>query len=89
MKTCVSQYLKVMHVLVYLSNTTEPKTIRDIYESVCDISLSNIRIMMNQLTQEGLVIDLSKGKGAHHKYLASEMTIQLYGPKPQKESQNE
>lgn len=79
MKSCVDHYKKVLHVLLYLANAQQPKTIREIAADVLNLSVSNIRIMMNQLLAEGYVIDFSPQPGAKHRYLASNTTRALYG----------
>lgn len=87
MKSAVHQYLKVRDVLIYLANSKQPKTIRDITDNVASISMANVRIMMNQLAAEGLVFNSSEAKGFHHRYYATEQTIELYGEpmeKPEK-----
>lgn len=78
MKSCVDQYTKVLHVLLYLANSKQPKTIREIADNVVDINIGNIRKMMQQLVTAGYVINYAPTQGTKHRYAASDQTIELY-----------
>lgn len=79
MKSSVDHYEKVLHVLMYLANSNQPRSNKDIEDLVLDINICNIRRLMQQLCAKGYVIDYANGKGTKHRYVASKRTIELYG----------
>lgn len=78
-KSAVAQYEKVQAILMYLANTNQPKTNRDIADDVTDISISNVHKLMVQLIEAGYVYTLIEDEGCHKRYYATNRTIELYG----------
>ena len=72
----VDLYIKVRDVLIYMANTDSPVTVNDLYDNVCDISESNVRVLLKQLVDAGLVTR----SGTHPVYYHTTNAVhELYG----------